>query len=72
MTRVLVIDDHPIVLRGCQEILETAGVDDIIQAQSVAEGFHLYRTQKPNVIILDLAMRTGSERPVLHSPAPHE
>jgi two-component system invasion response regulator UvrY len=60
MTRVLVIDDHPIVLQGCRQLLEDVGVDQIQQAQSLADGFRLCRTQKPDVIIVDLAMRTGS------------
>lgn len=59
MTRVLVIDDHPIVLRGAREILETAGATEIVQAQGVAEGFQRYRKHKPDLIIVDLAMRTG-------------
>jgi two-component system invasion response regulator UvrY len=60
MTRVLVIDDHPIVLQGCRQLLEDAGVEQIVQAQSLADGFRLYRAQKPDVIIVDLAMRTGA------------
>lgn len=60
MTRVLVIDDHPIVLQGCRQLLEDAGVDNIVEAQSLADGFRLYRVQRPDVIIVDLAMRTGA------------
>jgi DNA-binding NarL/FixJ family response regulator len=60
VTRVLVIDDHPIVLQGCRQLLVDAGVNEIIEAQSIAEGFNLYRTKRPNVIIVDLAMRTGA------------
>ena len=60
MSRVLVIDDHPIVLQGCRQLLEDAGVEQIVQAESLADGFRLYRTQKPDVIIVDLAMRTGA------------
>jgi len=59
VTRVLVIDDHPVVLRGCREILVNAGANEIVQAQSVAEGFQLYRKRKPDLIIVDLAMRSG-------------
>ena len=47
MTRVLVIDDHPIVLQGCRQLLEDAGVENIVQAQSLADGFRLYRMQRP-------------------------
>jgi two-component system, NarL family, invasion response regulator UvrY len=60
MTRVLVIDDHPIVLQGCRQLLEDAGVEHIQQAQGLADGFRAYRSQKPDVIIVDLAMRTGA------------
>jgi two-component system invasion response regulator UvrY len=60
MTRVLVIDDHPIVLQGCRHLLEDIGVEQIIQAQSLTDGFRLYRARKPDVIIVDLAMHTGS------------
>jgi len=56
VTRVLVIDDHPIVLQGCRQLLEDAGVDNIVQAQSLADGFRLYRVQQPDVIIVDLTI----------------
>ena len=35
-------------------------MDQIQQAQSLADGFRLYRMHKPDVIIVDLAMRTGA------------
>jgi DNA-binding NarL/FixJ family response regulator len=60
MTRVLVIDDHPIVLQGTAQLLEDVGVKQVHQAQSLADGFRAYRTQKPDVIIVDLAMHNGS------------
>ena len=60
MTRALVIDDHPIVLQGYRQLLEDAGVEHIVQAQSLADGFRLYRMERPDVIIVDLAMRTGA------------
>lgn len=40
--------------------MEDAGVVQIIEAQTVAEGFRLCRTQQPDVVIVDLAMRTGA------------
>jgi two-component system, NarL family, invasion response regulator UvrY len=60
VTRVLVIDDHPVVLQGCRQLLEEAGVENIVVAQGVAEGFRLYRLQQPDLIIIDLAMQTGA------------
>lgn len=60
MTRVLLIDDHPIVLQGCKKLLEGAGADEVDQAQSASEGFRIYRKRKPDVIVMDLAMQAGA------------
>ena len=60
MSRVLVIDDHPIVLQGVRQLLEDAGVDQTVQARTLADGFRLYRTQKPDVIIVDLSVGAGA------------
>jgi DNA-binding NarL/FixJ family response regulator len=60
MTYVLLIDDHPIVLRGCKQLLEGAGADEVDEAQSASEGFRLYRRRKPDVIVVDLAMQAGA------------
>ena len=38
MSRVLVIDDHPIVLQGVRQLLEDAGDNQITQALTLAEG----------------------------------
>lgn len=60
MTRVLHIDDHPIVLQGSKTLLEEAGAGEIHQAQSASEGFRIYRQQRPQVIVIDLAMQAGA------------
>jgi two-component system, NarL family, invasion response regulator UvrY len=57
MTRVLVVDDHPIVLQGCRRVLQDAGVDEILEAASVAEASSLFRRHEPDVVIIDLAMQ---------------
>jgi DNA-binding NarL/FixJ family response regulator len=57
MTRVLLIDDHPIVLQGCRRILEDAGVAEVIEATSAAAGYRLYRRRRPDVIVVDLALQ---------------
>jgi two-component system, NarL family, invasion response regulator UvrY len=56
MRRVLVVDDHPIVLQGCRRVLEDAGVDEILEAGSVAEASILFRRHAPDVVIIDLAI----------------
>ena len=60
MTKVLVIDDHPIVLQGCKQVLEDAGVESVTQAATLVEGFRLYRTNRPDVIVVDLSVRSGA------------
>jgi DNA-binding NarL/FixJ family response regulator len=57
MTRVLVIDDHPIVLQGCRRMLEDAGVGTVLDAREIATGYRLYRRHHPDVVIVDLAMQ---------------
>src|SRR5437016_10967656 len=57
MTRVLIIDDHPIVLQGCRRMLEDAGVATVLEARDAASGYRLYRRHHPDVVIVDLAMQ---------------
>ena len=56
MTRVLVVDDHPIVLQGCRRVLEDAGVEEILEAGSTAEAGSMFRRHQPDFVIVDLAM----------------
>jgi two-component system invasion response regulator UvrY len=57
MTRVLLIDDHPVVLQGCRRLLEDAGVSEVIEATSVTEGYRLYHRRRPEVVVVDLALQ---------------
>lgn len=57
MTSVLIIDDHPIVLQGCRRVLEDAGIEPVLAANDILGGYRLYRRHKPDVIIVDLAIK---------------
>jgi two-component system, NarL family, invasion response regulator UvrY len=57
MTRVLLIDDHPIVLQGCRRVLQDADVCDVIEATSAVAGYRLYRRHHPEIIVMDLALQ---------------
>ena len=59
-TLVLIIDDHPFVLQGCARILEEAGLARVLQANGLADGYRQYRANKPNVIIVDLSIKTAT------------
>ena len=56
MTRVLIVDDHPIVLQGCRRMLQDAGVAEVLEARDVVSGYRLYRRARPDVMIVDLGM----------------
>jgi two-component system, NarL family, invasion response regulator UvrY len=56
VTSVLVVDAHPIVLRGCRRILEEAGFAKVSEARDVSTAYRLYRRHRPDVVILELAM----------------
>jgi DNA-binding NarL/FixJ family response regulator len=58
--RVLVIDDHPIVIQGCRRLLEDIGVEEVDLAASLSEGFRMYRQRHPDMIIVDLSMQSGA------------
>ena len=56
MTTVLVIDDHPIVLKGCRRVLEDAGVQIVLEARDLVSGYRLYFRHHPDVVVIDLKM----------------
>ncbi|MFG1343286.1 response regulator transcription factor [Xanthobacter autotrophicus DSM 431] len=56
MTRVLIIDDHPIVLQGCRILLEDAGACELMEAQTAVAGYRQFRRHRPDMVIVDLAL----------------
>lgn len=56
MTRVLIIDDHPIVLQGCRLILEDAGVCELMAAETAVAGYRQFRRNRPDMVIVDLSL----------------
>jgi len=57
MTRVLVVDDHPIVLQACHRMLQDAGIKDVIEARDTESGYRLYLSGRPEVVIIDLGIQ---------------
>jgi DNA-binding NarL/FixJ family response regulator len=57
MTSVLIVDDHPIVAKGCRRVLEDAGIAPVHDAADPASGLSLYRRHAPDVVIVDLALQ---------------
>lgn len=57
MTTVLIVDDHPIVLQGCRRMLQSVGVNEIIEARDTAAGYRLFSEHRPDVAIVDLGLQ---------------
>ena len=53
-TKVLIVDDHPVVVSGCRAIFASDRSVQIISAQNEREGLAAYRQAKPNVAIIDI------------------
>jgi two-component system, NarL family, invasion response regulator UvrY len=58
MTSVLVIDDHPIVLKGCRRVLEDAGVQIVLEARDLVSGYRLCCRRHPEMVVIDLKLGT--------------
>ncbi|MDG4656368.1 response regulator transcription factor [Ectobacillus antri] len=55
--RVLIVDDHPIVRKGLVFFLESQpGISFIHQANNGKEAYEMVQKERPDVILMDLAM----------------
>ncbi|HEY1131665.1 MAG TPA: response regulator transcription factor [Roseateles sp.] len=64
MTRLLLVDDHPVVRAGYQRLLELGGAYRVVaQAGTVDEALDLHREHQPELTITDLGLpgRGGME-----------
>lgn len=53
-TKILIVDDHPLVLSGCKSLLESLPHVEVISAVSEKAGFIAFERQHPNVSIVDV------------------
>ena len=61
MIRVLLVDDHQIVRSGVRRVLEATGRFDVVgEAGGVREALGEARRLRPEIVVLDLALRDGS------------
>ena len=53
-TRVLVVDDHPVVLSGCRSLFASDTSVKIDQATDAKSGYKTYASKKPDVTVIDI------------------
>ncbi len=54
LLRVLIVDDHPIVISGCRALLETDPRVEVLEAQDGASGFAAFFDHRPDVAVIDI------------------
>ena len=52
--RVLIVDDHPIIVSGCRALLEGEPEVEVIEAPDGAAGFAAFFNVKPDVGVIDI------------------
>lgn len=57
VTRVLVVDDHPLVRVGMATVIDReADMRTVAMAETAAEAVELYRRHRPDVVLMDLRL----------------
>jgi DNA-binding NarL/FixJ family response regulator len=58
--KILIVDDHPIVRRGLRELIsDEPDLDVCSEAEDVAEALRLVEATRPDVVIVDLTLKSG-------------
>jgi two-component system invasion response regulator UvrY len=52
--KILIVDDHPIVRAGLRRLLAAEPAAEICEAADAREALHVFREQRPTLVILDL------------------
>ena len=56
MNPVLLIDDHPIILTACRQLLEDSGFTTIFVAHDAVSGYEAYLRHQPDIVVIDLSL----------------
>ncbi len=56
MTRVILVDDHPVFRNGLRALLEASGIDVVGEAATGAEAVDLAARLTPDVVLMDLGL----------------
>ncbi|KEQ54172.1 response regulator [Sphingobium chlorophenolicum] len=65
MAQIAIVDDHPIFLDGMAQFLNSHGHDILFCARSVEEALERMETGEPDLLILDVSMKSGGGLAIL-------
>lgn len=54
--RVLIVDDHPIIVAGCAAMLASEGDIDVVDARDAEAGLAAFVAEKPDVAVVDIGL----------------
>ena len=52
--RVLIVDDHPIVVSGCRALLSAEPAIEVVDAADGEAGYLAYFAEQPDVAVIDI------------------
>ena len=55
-TKVLIVDDHPVVLSGCRSLFASDNTVKIEEATDAKSGHRAYLARKPDVTVIDIKL----------------
>ena len=55
-TKVLIVDDHPVVLSGCRSLFASDNTVKIEEATDAKSGHRAYLARKPDVTVIDITL----------------
>ena len=56
MTRVILVDDHPVFRNGLRALLQASGIDVVGEAATGADAVDLAAQLTPDVVLMDLGL----------------
>ncbi|MGK9527539.1 response regulator transcription factor, partial [Salmonella enterica subsp. enterica] len=56
MSKALIVDDHPFIRATVKYLLRQEGFEKIFEAANGADALQIAREERPDLVILDLAM----------------
>jgi len=56
VTKVLIVDDHPVVLSGCRSLFASDNTVKIEEATDAKSGHRAYLARKPDVTVIDIKL----------------